>query len=66
MTEQLELGYRPPQCQGGDAEALFDALHSWSGTGRASAISGTPSAPKPLAKPLLDRPVSRMAGRATA
>ena len=36
------------------------------GTGTASAISGVASAPKPVAKPLLDRPISSTAGMAAA
>ena len=36
------------------------------GTGTASAISGTPSAPKPAPKPLLLTPTSSTAGIATA
>ena len=36
------------------------------GTGTASAMIGVASAPKPLAKPLLDSPISSTAGIAAA
>ncbi len=36
------------------------------GTGMASAMSGTASEPKPPRKPLLDRPIIKTAGTATA